>query len=140
MPLLFLEAPTGLDRETKAKLMTGLTEAMDKTYRFPDTRVFLREYDSENVAQDGKVGDALRPVAFLEAPELSNLDAKRTMVVDIQAVITKFYADLADTEQTLILINQYPLHNVGWLNQLQSDNPMIIEAVKALNNQSDHSS
>lgn len=134
MPLLFLEAPTGLAPHGKAEMMAALTEAIDKTYRFPDTRVFLREYEPENVCQDGRVGsDAVRPVAFLEAPELSSTDAKRSLVVELQAVIAQFYADLADVEQTLVLINQYPLENVGWLRQLQSDNPMIVEAVAALN-------
>ena len=134
MPLLFLEAPTGLSRSAKSEMMAGLTEAVDKTYRFPDTRVFLREYEAENVCQDGRVGaDAVRPVAFLEAPELASTDAKRAMVIELQAVIARFYADLADVEQTLVLINQYPLENVGWLNQLQSDNSMIVQAVEALN-------
>lgn len=133
MPLLFLEAPAGLSREAKADLMVGLTEAVDRTYHFPDTRMFLREYEPENVCLDGRIGDAVRPVAFLEAPELSSTDVKRAMVVELQTLISRFYADLADAEQTLILINQYPLENVGWLNQLQSDNPMIVKAVEALN-------
>jgi phenylpyruvate tautomerase PptA (4-oxalocrotonate tautomerase family) len=133
VPLLFLEAPTGLSREAKAELMAGLTKAVDKTYRFPDTRVFLREYEAENVCQDGEVGTALKPVAFLEAPELTSVDAKRAMVIELQTVIAHFYADLADADQTLVLINQYPLENVGWLRQLQSDNPMIVDAVAALN-------
>jgi phenylpyruvate tautomerase PptA (4-oxalocrotonate tautomerase family) len=133
VPLLFLEAPAGLSRDAKAEMMAGLTEAVDKTYRFPDTRVFLREYEAENVCQDGRVGNPVRPVAFLEAPELSSTDAKRAMVIELQSVIARFYAELADVEQTLVLINQYPLENVGWLNQLQSDNPMIVGAVEALN-------
>ena len=134
MPLLFLEAPTGLAPNAKAEMMAGLTEAIDKIYRFPDTRIFLREYETENVCQDGRVGtDAVRPVAFLEAPELSSADAKRSLVIELQAVIARFYAGIADVEQTLVLINQYPLQNVGWLSRLQSDNPMIVEAVAALN-------
>jgi phenylpyruvate tautomerase PptA (4-oxalocrotonate tautomerase family) len=134
MPLLFLEAPTGLASTAKAEMMAALTEAIDKTYRFPDTRVFLREYDAENVCQDGRVGsDAVKPVAFLEAPELSSTDAKRSLVIEIQDVIARFYANLADVEQTLVLINQYPLENVGWLRRLQSDNPVIVDAVAALN-------
>lgn len=72
-------------------------------------------------------------MAFLEAPELNKVDVKREMVIAIQDLIDKFYADLADTEQTLVLINEYPLHNVGWLKQLQSDNPTIVQAVESLN-------
>ncbi|MHA6624899.1 hypothetical protein ACU61A_05725 [Pseudonocardia sichuanensis] len=134
MPLLFLEAPTGLDARTKATLMAELTDAVDRTYRFPDTRIFLREYPAENVCQDGRVGaGAVRPVAFLEAPELASVDAKRALVVDIQAVIARHLAGVADVEQTLVLINQYPLEHVGWHRQLQSDNPVIVQAVEAMN-------
>jgi phenylpyruvate tautomerase PptA (4-oxalocrotonate tautomerase family) len=134
MPLLFLEAPTGLDAAGKAALMAALTEAVDRTYRFPDTRVFLREYPAENVCQDGRVGAGpVRPVAFLEAPELTGVDARRALVVAVQDAVEKHYAGLADTEQTLVLINEYPLDQVGWLRRLQSDNPQIVEAVRALN-------
>lgn len=114
-------------------MMGELTKAIDATYHFPDTRVFLREYATENVCQDGQVGEAIRPVAFLEAPELSSIDAKRELIIEIQAAITRAYGGLADVEQTLVLINQYPLHDVGWLGRLQSDNPMIVDAVAALN-------
>ena len=133
MPLLFLEAPAGLDAAAKADLMAALTEALDRTYHFPDTRVFLREYPSENVCQDGVVGAPIRPVAFLEAPELDSVDAKRSLVGALHKIIEHWYAGIADVEQTMTLVNQYPLHDVGWQGGLQSDNPMIVQAVAALN-------
>lgn len=133
MPLLFLEGPLGLSGPDKAEMMAALTAVVDKTYGFPDTRVFLREYPSENVCQDGVVGAGIKPVVFLEAPELHSVDAKRAMVADLQDVLDRWYGDIADTEQTLVLVNQYPLENVGWLRQLQSDNPMIVQAVAAIN-------
>ena len=79
------------------------------------------------------IRDSLRPVAFLEAPELDDIDAKRALVIGVQDAISSAYAGLADVEQTLVLINQYPLHDVGWLRQLQSDNPTIVDVVAALN-------
>jgi phenylpyruvate tautomerase PptA (4-oxalocrotonate tautomerase family) len=134
MPLMFVEAPEGLGREAKAELLSALSTAIDKTYHFPDTRVFLREYPAENVCQDGEIASGpIRPVGFLEAPQLSSVDAKRRLVIELQEAIASAYGAIADVEQTLILINQYPLDNVGWLNQLQSDNEMIVEAVRALN-------
>lgn len=76
MPLLFLEVPTGLDRAAKAGLMAEPTVAVDETYEFPDTRIHLREYSTENVCHDGVVGThRFRPAAFLEAPELDSVDA-----------------------------------------------------------------
>jgi phenylpyruvate tautomerase PptA (4-oxalocrotonate tautomerase family) len=134
MPLLFLEVPAGLDRAAKAELMAELTTAVDDTYKFPDTRIYLREYPVENVCHDGEVGThRFRPAAFLEAPELDSVEAKRTMIAALHASIVRWYGDIADADQTLILINQYPLHDAGWIGQLQSDNPMIVEAVAALN-------
>lgn len=133
MPLLFLEAPAGLSAPGKAQLLRDLTNALDETYRFPDTRVLIREYAGENVAQDGVVGGLIRPVAFLEAPELVDVDAKRVLTTRVIDAIAAHYAGLADVEQTLVLINQYPLSDVGWLRQLQSDNPMIVDAVRQLN-------
>jgi phenylpyruvate tautomerase PptA (4-oxalocrotonate tautomerase family) len=134
MPLMFVEAPEGLEREAKAGLLSALSAAIDKTYQFPDTRVFLREYPAENVCQDGEIASGpIRPVGFLEAPELASVEAKRQLVIELQSAIAEAYGKIADVEQTLILINQYPLENVGWLNQLQSDNAMIVEAVRALN-------
>ncbi|WP_028937960.1 tautomerase family protein [Pseudonocardia spinosispora] len=138
MPLLMLEVPTGVHREAKQKMMRTITEAIDGAYHFPDTRIFLRETPAENIAQDGELCDELgaksvRPVGFLEAPELSSDDAKRTMLVRIHDAIAEAYADVANTEQTLLLINQYPLNDVAWLRQLQSDNAEIVAAVAALN-------
>lgn len=133
MPLLFLETPAGLDGDRKRALIRQLTTVIDATYRFPDTRVFIREYDEENVGQDGEVGGPVRPVAFLEAPELVSTDRKRELVAAIHAAVAQHYHGVADVEQTLVLINQYPLTNVGWLAQLQSDNAMIVSAVDELN-------
>lgn len=47
--------------------------------------------------------------------------------------IARAYAGRADVEQSLLLINQYPPENVGWLGRLRSDNPMIVDVVTALN-------
>lgn len=87
MPLLFLEAPAGLDHDHKRDLMRQLTRAIDETYHFPDTRVFIREYAEQNVCQDGEIGGHVRPVAFLEAPELSSSSRKRELVAAIHEAI-----------------------------------------------------
>jgi hypothetical protein len=42
------------------------------------------------------------------------------------------YAGLANTDETLILMNHYPLEN-AWAGRLQSDNPELVEEMKQLN-------
>jgi hypothetical protein len=97
-------------------------------------RVWLREYPADNVAQDGRLGaEAIRPVCFLEAPELSSLDAKRKMAERILSAIAQAYDGIANTAETLILMNHYPLENAGFAGRLQSDDPQLVEAMNQLN-------
>ena len=101
---------------------------------FPDTRGWLREYPAENVSQDGHVlAEPVRPVCSLEAPELASLDAKRKLVQKIEGAIGEAYTAVANVDEVLVLINHYPLRNVGWRHSLQSDKPEIVAAVDQLN-------
>jgi len=51
------------------------------------------------------------------------------MVQNIESAIAAAYAGIADTNEVLILINHFPLENVGWQQSLQSDKPEIIAAI-----------
>jgi phenylpyruvate tautomerase PptA (4-oxalocrotonate tautomerase family) len=134
MPQFLIEAPTGIGDDAKRKMMTELTEAIDAAYHIPDVRIWLREYSPENVAQDGRLNaEPIRPLCFLEAPELSSLDAKRKMAEKIHAAIAEAYQGIANTEETLVLMNHYPLENAGWAGRLQADNAEIVQAVAQLN-------
>jgi hypothetical protein len=136
MPVFTIEAPTGAGPKTKQEMMKAIHDALDEAYHFPDTRGWLREYPAENVSQDGRVqAEPVRPVFFLEAPELDSLDAKRTLVQKIEAAIGTAYRGIANVDEVLVLINHYPLHNVGWRQSLQSDKPEIVAAVAQLNSQ-----
>ncbi|HTF53053.1 MAG TPA: hypothetical protein VK735_36875 [Pseudonocardia sp.] len=134
MPVFTIDAPIGARQDAKQKMMREITEALDETYHFPDTRGWLREYPAENISQDGRVqAEPARPVVSLEAPELASLDAKRKLVRKIETAIGAAYAGIANTEEVLVLINHYPLENVGWRASLQSDKPEIVAAVAQLN-------
>ncbi len=134
MPILMIEAPAGVRAEAKQKLLRQVSEAIEEAYRFHDVRVWLREYPPENVAQDGRVGtEPVRPVCFLEAPELTGLDARREMAARIQAAVAEAYAGLANTDETLVMMNHYPLEMAGFAGRLQSDDPDIVAAVRKLN-------
>src|SRR5688572_7099576 len=115
MPQVLIEAPTGIGPDAKQSMMREVSAAVDEAFRIPDVRIWLREYPAENVAQDGKIGaEPIRPLCFLEVPQLSKLDAKRTMAGRIHAAIAEAYGGLANTDETLILMNHYPLENAGW--------------------------
>lgn len=134
MPQFFVEAPVGITSDAKQKMMEDLTAAIDDAFHIPDVRVWLREYPADNVAQDGRVAaEAIRPVCFLEAPELSSLDAKRKMAERILAAIGQAYDGIANTAETLILMNHYPLENAGFAGRLQSDDPALVQAMAQLN-------
>ncbi|GAA3314352.1 tautomerase family protein [Nonomuraea dietziae] len=134
MPQFFIEAPTGVRSEAKQKMMKEITAAIDAAYHIPDVRIWLREYAPDQVAQDGRLAaEPIRPLCFLEAPELASLDAKRRMAAKIHTAIAEAYDGIANTEETLILMNHYPLENAGWAGRLQSDNADIVEAMAELN-------
>ncbi|MDT7768403.1 MAG: hypothetical protein QOI30_1401 [Mycobacterium sp.] len=134
MPQFFVEAPTGIRDDAKRALMKDVTAAIDEAYHIPDVRIWLREYQADNVAQDGRLGaEAIRPVCFLEAPELSSLDAKRKMAERILTAVGQAYDGIANTAETLILMNHYPLENAGFAGRLQADDPRLVEAMKQLN-------
>lgn len=134
MPQFIIEAPTGVRADAKQKMMKQITEAIDAAYRIPDVRIWLREYAPDQVAQDGRIAaEPIRPLCFLEAPELSSLDAKRSMTERIHAAIAEAYQGLTNTDETLILMNHYPLENAGWAGRLQSDDQEAVRAIAQLN-------
>jgi phenylpyruvate tautomerase PptA (4-oxalocrotonate tautomerase family) len=134
MPQFLIEAPRGIQEDAKRKMMQQITEAIEEAYHVPDVRIWLREYAGDNVAQNGRINiEPIKPLCFLEAPELSDLDAKRKMSGRIHTAIRDAYEGIANTKETLILMNHYPLENAGWGGRLQSDNPEMVAAVKTRN-------
>jgi phenylpyruvate tautomerase PptA (4-oxalocrotonate tautomerase family) len=77
MPVCFIEGPPGLRNDAKEKLAEKMTASLTQAYKIPDIRVFIREYPGENVAQDGRLKEPIRPVCFINVPILKNVDAKR---------------------------------------------------------------
>lgn len=134
MPVFTIDAPAGAHQDAKDKMLKEVTEALHEAWPIPDTRGWLREYPAGNISQDGYIGaEPVRPVCSLEAPELANLDAKRKLVQKIERAIAAAYDGIANTEEVLVLLNHYPLENVGWQGSLQSDKPEIVSAIAQLN-------
>lgn len=137
MPTFFIEAPTGVRPDAKRKMMREITAAIDEAFEssaFADTRIFLREYPPDNVALDGHINaEPVKPVCFLEAPELANLETKSTMAAKILAAVGAAYRDIANTDETLILMNHYPLEDSAWAGRLGSEIPDAVAYIKQLN-------
>jgi phenylpyruvate tautomerase PptA (4-oxalocrotonate tautomerase family) len=134
MPVFTIDAPSGVPQDVKLKMMKEITEALHEAWPIPDTRGWLREYPADNVSQDGRVhAEPVRPVCSLEAPELASLDVKRKLVQKIESAIATAYDGIANTDEVLILVNHYPLEDVGWQGSLQSDKPEIVAAIAQLN-------
>ena len=134
MPQFIIEAPLGIRRDAKQELMQEITEAIDEAFHIPDVRIWLREYPADNVAQDGRLAaEPVRPLCFLEAPELNDIESRRRMSNTIGTAIAKAYDGLANTDETLILMNHYPLEHAGFAGRLQSDNQELVDAMKQLN-------
>jgi phenylpyruvate tautomerase PptA (4-oxalocrotonate tautomerase family) len=134
MPGLFIEAPAGVQPDAKQEMMREITAAIREAYRIQDIRIWLREYPPGNVAMDGHINaEPVKPVCFLEAPELASLEAKSTMAAKILAAVDKAYRDIANTRETMILMNHYPLANAGWAGRLGSENPDAVARIKQLN-------
>jgi len=134
MPTVIIEAPTGVRRDAKKRMMEKTTAALNEAYPVPDVRIVLREYQADNVSQDGRLeSEPVRPVCFIEAPQLRSLDARRKLIEKINAAVADAYEGIANTREILILHNEYPLENAGWAGRLQSDNPEVVEAMRKLN-------
>ena len=120
MPVCLIEAPAGIRRDAKKQLMERTTAALNEAYPIPDVRIFLREYPLKNTGQNGRIQSApMRPVVFIEAPQLRTLDAKSKMVEQINAAMPETYGGIANTSEILILHNEYPLENTGWAGRLE---------------------
>jgi phenylpyruvate tautomerase PptA (4-oxalocrotonate tautomerase family) len=59
MPTILIEAPTGIRRDAKKRLVEKTTAALNEAYPIPDVRIFLREYQADNVSQDGRLESEL---------------------------------------------------------------------------------
>jgi phenylpyruvate tautomerase PptA (4-oxalocrotonate tautomerase family) len=139
MPQFIIEAPLGIRDDAKQEMVREITEAIDEAFHIPDIRIWVHEYPADNVAQDGQIGaEPVKPLCFLEAPELHDIDARRVMTNRIDAAIAKAYDGLANTDETLILMNHYPLERAANAGRLHSDNPEMVEAMRQLNTARPH--
>jgi hypothetical protein len=124
----------GIRPDAKEKLVQKITTACNETWPIPDVRVFFREYQAEDVAQDGHSrSEPVRPVCFLNVPLLRSLDAKRKLTEALHAAFAEAYEGIANTNEFMVFYNLYPLENVALGARLQSDNLQAVEGMRQMN-------
>jgi phenylpyruvate tautomerase PptA (4-oxalocrotonate tautomerase family) len=133
MPVCFIEGPTGIGDEAKMKMMKNITAALNEAFHIDDIRFFLREYLADQVAQDGRTSEPVRPVCSINVPYVRSIDVKRKLIEQLHVAVAEGYKDLANTRETLIFVNQYELENVGLTGTLQSDRPKIVDLIERTN-------
>lgn len=133
MPMFFIDAPEGLQAPAKTRLIQRVTASLADTYAIPDVRVFLREHAAANIGQDGTQGvEKFRIACFLEVPPLKSIAAKRRLVAAINDAVRDAYEQLANTDETMVFFNEYPMEQVGWAGKMQADVPEMVEIAAQL--------
>lgn len=134
MPLCFLEAPVGIKPAAKATMARKAHAALSEAYPvLDDFRIYVREYRAENVAQDGRFNtESPRIVFFVEGPPLGSATVRKRMVENVTAALAEGYRGLTNEDAIVILVNEYPIENVGFGGRLQSENPADAEALREI--------
>jgi hypothetical protein len=128
MPIAYLDVPAGVDLSRKRVLVKALYEALHEAYPFPDDhRIFLREWPLDSVSQNGLLGsEPPRPVFLIHGPQGVNVDAKRKMLMKINAAV----ADVYPLPDFMIFMHEYPLDLVAHQGGLLADNQQRVEEQK----------
>jgi phenylpyruvate tautomerase PptA (4-oxalocrotonate tautomerase family) len=127
MPISYIDVPEGIRSDAKRKLVKAVYTALDEAYRIPDTRIFLREWPADSVSQDGRLdAEPPKPVCFLEVPPGIRVAVKRELVKRVSAAIAEAYR----ASDVLIFFREYALDMVSQDGGLQSENPVILDAMK----------
>ena len=134
MPQFFVEAPVGIRDDAKQKMMKDLTAAIDDAYHIPDVRVWLREYQADNIARRTGGWVPRRPVRVFSRHPNCSVSTPNERWPKGSSLLSVRHTTASPTPlKTLILMNHYPLENAGFAGRLQSDDPQLVEAMKQLN-------
>lgn len=131
MPVCHIDGPEGLRRDARETLVKRVTSILRETYTIPDIHIFFREYAADRWAHDGVLGHRAGLIVTLSVPE-ARLELRRTLASALHDAFAQTYGGIADTENTLFLIHEYPLDRVGWRKTLQSDKPELVQLVQQL--------
>ena len=142
MPVAFLELPSGLGMDTKKKLVKDVADAIHDAYQIPDTRVFLREWPTDQTSTDGQLGRPLRPICDFIVPPGLPVDAKRELVKRMSSAVAQACnlpreevplpnGKRVSTRWVLAFFSEYPLEQAALDDLMAFENPMVLEGMEA---------
>jgi phenylpyruvate tautomerase PptA (4-oxalocrotonate tautomerase family) len=59
VPVVFIDAPPGINEQAKLEMMKKVTDAVEDAYRIGETQVFLREHQLNNVTVNGTLASEI---------------------------------------------------------------------------------
>ena len=89
MPVAIIDIPSGLTWGAKEQLHKDVAESIHHAYQMPDTRVYLREWTSEQTSFDGGVGGAFRPMCNFIVPPILTAEDRKVLVSRVSSAIAK---------------------------------------------------
>lgn len=125
MPIGYLDVPSGADDTTKARLVKALYTALHQAYPFPDdTRVFLREWPSAAISQNGVLDpEPAKPAFMAHVPLGATPEAKRVMVKAIDEAVRDAYG----LPELITFVHEHSLELVAVDGVMLADDQQRVE-------------
>jgi phenylpyruvate tautomerase PptA (4-oxalocrotonate tautomerase family) len=142
MPVAYIDLPSGLDVDTKKKLVKKVAESIHHAYTIPDTRVFLREWPAEQMSVDGLLGRPMRPICDFVVPPGLPVEAKRQLVKRVSSAIAEACnlppeevplpsGNTVGTRWVISFFREVPLEQAALDDLMAFENPMVLESMEA---------
>jgi len=142
MPVAYLDLPSGLAVDIKRKLVKEVSEFVHSAYTIPDTRVFLREWPTDQIGVDGELGQPMRPICNFVVPPGLPVEAKRQLVKQVSSAIAgacKLAPEdvplpsgkKVSTRWVLAFFSEYPLEQAALDDLMAFENPLVLESEEA---------
>jgi phenylpyruvate tautomerase PptA (4-oxalocrotonate tautomerase family) len=141
MPVAYIDIPSGLTSNTKAQLVKEVAESLHNAYPIPDTRVFLREWTTEQTSIDGVLAAPFRPVCDFIVPPGLPADGKRILISRVTAAVARA-CDLraevvllpsgnrVSTRWVLSFFREVALDLAALDDLMAFENPMVLDSVE----------
>ena len=142
MPVAYIDLPSGLQADTKKKLVKDVADSIHHAYMIPDTRVLLREWPAEQMSVDGQLGAPIRPICDFVVPPGLPVEGKRHLVKQVSAAIAEACnlpleeislpsGEKVSTRWVLSFFSEYPLEQAALDGIMAFENPMVLEGMEA---------
>jgi phenylpyruvate tautomerase PptA (4-oxalocrotonate tautomerase family) len=142
MPVAYIDLPSGLQIDTKKKLVKDVANSIHHAYMIPDTRVFLREWATEQMSIDGRLGAPMRPICEFAVPPGLPVEGKRELIRRVSTAIAEACnlqieevplpsGKKVSTYWVLAFFSEYPLEKAALDDLMAFENPMVLEGMEA---------